>query len=65
MHYDTLQRVKDALNKAGYGTEGIITARFQGWNDTDQEVHTMTFIDDEGGTAVGAVYIDKDGKGEF
>ena len=66
MHYNTLQRVKDALTRSGYGTEGIITAKFQGWNDSDSEVHTITFVDDnEGGTGVGAVYIDKQGNGEF
>lgn len=67
MHYDTLQRVRDALDKSGYGHEGILTAKFQGWNESGSEVHIITFVDDDedGGTAFGAVYIDKDGKGEF
>jgi hypothetical protein len=59
--------VKTALEKSGYGTEGILTAKFQGWNHTNDEIHSTTFINDdiEGGTDHGAVCIDKDGKGEF
>lgn len=65
MHYDTLQRVKEALEKTGYGHEGILTAKFLGWNDSGSEVHAITFIDEEDGTGLGKVYIDKQGKGEF
>jgi hypothetical protein len=65
MHHDTLKRVKEALNKTGYGFEGIFRAWFEGWNDIDSEVHTINFIDDEGNKSTGRVYIDKDGKGEF
>lgn len=65
--HDTLDRVKEALTKSGYGTEGILSAHFKGWNDSDEEVHHITFEDIEqtSGIGIGHVYIDKDGKGEF
>ncbi len=63
--YETLHRVKEALAKSGYDSEGITTAKFIGWNDSDSEVHRITFIDGEGNYDGDNVYIDKDGKGEF
>ena len=62
--YETLHRVKKALEKSGYDSEGIISAKFTSWNDSDSEVHVITFEGEEGLEAVN-VYIDKDGKGEF
>lgn len=67
MSYNTLDRVRRALAKSGYDSEGIYTAKFIGWNDSDSEVHAITFDndDDRGGVGIGQVYIDKEGKGEF
>lgn len=67
MAYDTLERVKAALEKSGYGSEEIVTAKFMGWNHTDNEVHAITFLNDDsdGHMDSGCVYIDKTGKGEF
>lgn len=66
--YNTLDRVKEALMKSRYGDDvltEIITAKFQGWNINDEEVHTITLSNEDGGTSIGSVYIDKEGKGGF
>jgi hypothetical protein len=67
---DTLLRVKAALTRSGYTFEAdddILSAQFLGWNDSDSEVHEITFYSQEGEGEIesGFIYIDKYGKGEF
>ena len=61
---NTLQRVKEALTKSGYGYDGITSAQFIRMNATGQEIHRITFIGEDGNDE-GIVFIDSEGKGEF
>lgn len=61
---NTLPYVRNALTKAGYGHEGIRSAKYSHNNESGSQVHDITF-DHEGGIDKGKVYVDKQGKGDF
>jgi hypothetical protein len=65
MTKSTLEKVKAALIKSGYGPDSILSATYMYINASGSEVYRITYLDDDGKEDSGNVYIDKDGKGEF
>lgn len=60
----SLNHVRSALEKSGYGHDDIMAAFFAKMTDQGKEMHLIV-IRAEGGLDSGHVYIDADGRAEF